>query len=78
MPSMTTSVKPPSEKALNMTVEEVVQWLDTIKLGKHADIFRSEDIDGALLAELESKNLKELGISSDLARKKILVKFRQI
>jgi hypothetical protein len=78
MPSMTTSVKPPSEKALNMTVEEVVQWLDTIKLGQLAEAFRSEEVDGALLATYDLKDLEDIGIELNKDRKKILVKFRQI
>ena len=70
--------KPPSEKALNMTVEEVVQWLDTIKLGQLAEAFRSEEVDGALLATYDLKDLEDIGIELNKDRKKILVKFRQI
>ena len=72
------SLKVPSEKAVNMTVDEVVQWLGTIKLGEHSEAFRKEDIDGALLAEYSSENLEEIGIKLGKDRKKILVKFRQI
>ena len=78
MPSLMQSMKPPSEKALNMTVEEVVQWLDTIKLGQYAEAFMDMGVDGQLMATFEPDELEELGISSKIVRKKILVKFRQI
>ena len=61
-----------------MTIEEVVEWLGTIKLSKYAEIFRDEDINGALLATCTPHTLEEIGIKSDLHRKKIFLRFRDI
>ena len=61
-----------------MTVDEVVQWLGTIKLGEHSEAFRSEGVDGVLLATYDLEDLEDIGISLKKDRKKILVKFRQI
>ena len=72
------SLKEPSEKASNMTVDEVVQWLSTINLGEYSEAFRSEPVDGALLATYDLGDLADIGISLQKDRKKILVKFRQI
>ena len=71
-------LKVPSEKAVNMTVDEVVQWLGTINLEEHGEAFRKEGVDGVLLATYDLEDLEVIGISLKKDRKKILVKFRQI
>ena len=68
----------PSEKAMAMTTEEVVEWLGTIKLSKYAKIFQDEDVDGELLATYNVKNLEEIGVNSGADGKKILLRFRRI
>ena len=61
-----------------MTTEEVVEWLGTIKLSKYAELFRDEDVDGELLASCTVQTLEEMGIKSDLDRRKIFLRFRKI
>ena len=70
--------KEPSEKAMAMTTEEVVQWLHSIKLSKYTELFQSEDVDGELLASYNIHDLEEMGIESGTDRKKIFVRFRKI
>jgi len=47
------------------TVDEVCDWLGSLGLGKCASVFRSHDIDGAELMQLNRNVLEtELGIST--------------
>lgn len=61
-----------------MTTEEVLQWLQTIKLSEYTEIFRKEEVDGGLLATYELQDLEDIGITRSAARKKILQRFRAI
>ena len=70
--------KEPSEKAMAMTTEEVVQWLHSIKLSEYTEIFQKNEVDGDLLACCTLQTLEEMGIKKDLDRRKILVRFRKI
>ena len=61
-----------------MTTEEVIQWLDSIRLSKYAEIFEENDVDGELLTYCTFRTLEEMGIERDLDRKKIILHFRKI
>ena len=51
---------------------DLTAWLSHLGLGQYAEIFRDNDIDQEILAELDENDLKELGISSLGHRKKLL------
>ena len=68
----------PSENAMAMTTEEVIQWLQSINLAKYTEIFKEKDVDGDLLAFCNLQTLEQMGIDDDLDRRKILVRFRKI
>ena len=61
-----------------MTTEEVIQWLDSIRLSKYAEIFKENEVDGELLASCSVQDLKEIGVGSVLDQKKIYLRFRRI
>ena len=48
------------------------RWLEGIGLSQYAELFRSNDIDGALLHQLTGDDLKEIGVTSLGHRKKLL------
>src|SRR5712671_6567147 len=50
----------------------VSAWLNNIKCGHHASTFRTSDIRGDVLLELDQVNLKEIGIASVGDRLRIL------
>ena len=68
----------PSEKAMAMTTEEVIQWLQSIKLSKYTEIFKDNDVDGCILAYSTHETLEEMGIDKNLDRTKIIAQFRRI
>lgn len=47
-------------------------WLHGIGLAQYGELFRSNDIDGAMLRQLSADDLKELGVASLGHRKKLL------
>ena len=67
-----------SEKAKRMTTAEVVQWLGENGLGEYKELFKEEDVDGSLLADLDSGDLEAMGMVNPFHRKKLLKKFNQI
>lgn len=73
------SIAPPSAKAMNMTTEELCQWLKERKIDdKYIECFREDNVDGSELATYDDNDLEELGISEPRIRKKIMVQFRKI
>ena len=70
----------PSQGAMNMTHEQLCDWLKEKKIaGKYLQLFEEdESIDGGELATYTEQDLEELGISESRIRKKILHHFRQI
>ena len=68
----------PSESAKKMTTQQVVEWLNSIKLSEYAKIFEDNDVDGETLACITLETLEELGIMKDFHRRKILLQFRKI
>jgi hypothetical protein len=67
-----------SEKALCMTTEEIICWLEDIGLGEYKEFFESHDIDGSLLGDLNADDLKSKGMDNSFDCKKLLSKFRKI
>ncbi|XP_065828093.1 uncharacterized protein [Oscarella lobularis] len=59
------------------TVDDVCSFLDDIGMKQYVEKFRSEEIDGGLLQELDQDGLKELDVSSGLHRSKILKKIKE-
>ena len=69
----------PSDKAINMTTEELCQWLKNKKITpEYIKFFEGNDIDGSVLATFDDQDLKDLGISEPYIRKKIRTQFRRI
>ena len=69
----------PSEKAMNMTTEELCKWLKDTKINvKYINCFREDGVDGSELATYDDNDLEDLGISEQRIRKKIMVQFRKI
>ncbi|XP_057291686.1 uncharacterized protein LOC130614282 [Hydractinia symbiolongicarpus] len=52
-----------SKKVDKMSVLEICDVLRSLNLGKHIENFKSNQIDGALLCELETSELKDVGLS---------------
>lgn len=67
-----------SAKAMAMTIEEVVLWLQEIKLSKYAELFQEKEVDGEMLAWFTLEDLEEIGVKSGVDRKKIILRFRKI
>jgi class 3 adenylate cyclase len=53
-------------------IVDIPTWLQGIGLAQYAELFRSNDIDGTLIHQLSSDDLKELGVASLGHRKKLL------
>ena len=51
---------------------DVRAWLEQLGLGRYADAFEANDIDGATLRSLTAEDLRELGIASLGHRKRII------
>lgn len=47
-----------------MSVDDVCQWLESVKLGHVVEAFRSNEIDGGVLAKIDKAGLAEIGISA--------------
>lgn len=45
----------------DMSVDDVVVWLGSVKLAEFADAFRKEFVDGPVLLELDAKALTDMG-----------------
>ena len=65
----------PKELAEKVTKEGVEQFLHDIKLGNYAQLFKENDVDGAILISLQEGDLEDLGITNGFHRKKIIKKF---
>ena len=75
--SLLPSLKPVSEKAVAMTVDEIVEWLQDNKFGEFADKFKEDDVDGETLAAYDVADLVDIKVPRRKA-KQILLKFRRI
>ncbi len=57
--------------AESLTVEEVVSFLEENKFGQYRKQFEEEEVDGRLLFDLSSDDLKDLGVTNAVHRRKI-------
>ena len=62
--------------AATLTVQDVITFLEGIKLDKYCDIFSEEDVDGKLLLTLTVEALEDMGIKNAFHCRKIHTKFR--
>ena len=78
--SLLSKLPQPSEKALEMTSQELCHWLrNELKISEtDIECFEREEIDGSLLADFYHGELEELGIKKSFVRIKIIKKFREI
>ena len=74
------AVDQPKQQGANqlVTVDDVCEWLKSNKMSLYVDMFKSGEVDGELLAELDEEALKELGVESSFHRKKILLKIKKM
>ena len=56
----------------NSAIPEIGAWLEALHLGQYAQAFAEHDIDGTVLAQLSTDDLREIGIASLGHRKRIL------
>lgn len=65
------------QKASNISVEDVISFLHSIKLDQYAETFRELEINGELLIQFQDDELKEMNVTSALDRLKIRICFRR-
>ena len=65
------------EMAKQFSVEDIVKFLQHVKLEQYATIFEEFEINGELLIQLPDNELQDMGIVSAIDRLKISVYFRQ-
>jgi hypothetical protein len=51
---------------------DLAQWLDALGLAQYARAFADNDVDLAMLAQLDDADLKEIGVASLGHRKRLL------
>ncbi len=61
--------------AEDMMVEDVLRFLEEIKLGEYRELFEEEQVDGKLLHTLSEGMLEEMGVTNGYHRRKIVSKF---
>ena len=52
----------------DFTTQEVAQWIDGLQLSQHSADFADALVDGARMSELDKGGLKEMGVTSAVAR----------
>ena len=65
------------ELAKTYTVNDVLDFFQTIRMDKYIEILRNEGLDGTLLVAAGEDELKDLGITSDFHRFKIQFLFKR-
>ena len=71
--------KQPSDKAMNMSTEELCQWLKVKNIpDKYIEYFEREEVDGSQLAAYNEEHLEDIGVSESRIRIKIMTQFRKI
>lgn len=65
------------EKARKISVQDVINFLASIKLDKYIAAFQESDISGDVLISAKPDDLVELGVESALDKLKILVGFKR-
>ena len=59
-----------------ITVENIAEYLKSLKLDQYITNFTKNDVDGNLLWHLTDDDLKDIGITKGFDRRKILNKFK--
>ena len=65
------------DKARKVTVQDVANYLSSIKMDKYIPTFQEYEISGDVLLAMKSSDLSDIGVESALDKVKILVGFRQ-
>lgn len=63
--------------AQSVTVTDVLQFLQSIKLDKYRELFEEEKMNGKLLQSLTKEDLQDLGIENAYHCRKIVTKFEE-
>ena len=58
--------------SFSATTKDVAEWLGGLGLEQYAPAFRDNDIDGEVLRQLTSEDLRELGVRSVGHRRRLL------
>lgn len=56
------------------SVAQCCEWLQSIGMGSYSSAFQAQQVDGALLLNLDDEMLQELGMDSKLQRTRLLLK----
>ena len=74
------AVDQPKQQGANqlVTVDDVCEWLKNNNMSQYVDMFTLEGVDGELFADLDDKDLKDLGVEKSLHQKKILRKIKEM
>ncbi|XP_019619416.1 PREDICTED: malignant fibrous histiocytoma-amplified sequence 1 homolog [Branchiostoma belcheri] len=56
----------------HMTVEDVEEFLQSLRLDEHTETFRQKGVDGAMLARMDDRALRTMGVRNPAHRKVIL------
>lgn len=66
----------PSKQTSDLSVRELGEWLQELKMGQYAHTFEEESIDGEMLCVLTKSELEDLGVKQELHQTK-LIKFME-
>ena len=63
--------------ANTLTVDDITEFLEKIKLDHLVELFSDNSVDGGLLMELSDGDLKDLGVDNGFHRRKIVSMFKK-
>lgn len=63
--------------AQGVTIEDVLRFLESIKLDRYRKLFEEEEVNGKLLQSLTKEDLQALGIENPFHCRKIVSKFEE-
>jgi len=65
-------------RAKDLTLADILEFLDSRNLGRYKQTFEEMDINGELLIVFQDKDLQEIGIESALDRLRIITYFKRL
>ncbi len=65
-------------RAKDLSLADILQFLDQWELGRYKDKFEEMDINGELLIVFQDKELQEIGVDSALDRLRIITYFKRM
>merc|ERR1719476_222238 len=72
-------VAPSGSSVAEWKVADVTNWLKSLELDSHADVFKAHAVDGKLLLPLDEQDMyKVLNITSPLHRKKLMMAIAEL